>query len=259
MYSPLEKNIRNFLEPHSIENVERKVITPQPPPIKKEEEWETIDEGTIIYPMPKKETTLSKHHIDQGYTTDLDDQNVWGDIIKYERDTDVVDMVEDQQEYKTAEFYRKLGEKGEPDFKWLIDNVVAGSAHPFYCLKKDNLDYLRKAGFKAILTVFEEPLQKHHIEGFEYKFIPTVDGRSPELIEACDFIQKMYAKKYPVLVHCFHGLGRTGTVLAAYLLYNTYNHMNGEEAIEFVRDTYDPNAIETQWQTKAIHKLHLSI
>ena len=49
-----------------------------------------------------------------------------------------------------------------------------------------------------------------------------------------------------VLVHCVGGLGRTGTIVAAYL--KKYHKLSSQGAIEMVRKSRSPRAIETKVQ-----------
>jgi atypical dual specificity phosphatase len=102
---------------------------------------------------------------------------------------------------------------------WVIENVLAHSEYPH----REDLDILYKKGIRAIVSLEDRPDTHIVIEkGFEYleEYIedyigtPTID----QLTKINEFIDLMIIEKKPVLVHCFVG-GRSGTVLAAYLIY----------------------------------------
>lgn len=111
-------------------------------------------------------------------------------------------------------------------FYWLIPGVLAGSRRPGG-RGGDRLDaelrWLRAQGIAAILTLTEQPLDplvasEHE---FELLHLPVIDLTPPtaeQLSLALQFIDRQRAQDRPVLVHCLAGQGRTGTVLAAYLI-----------------------------------------
>lgn len=279
MYNNFERNIRHYPKPSTY----KPIILPASMP---RDGWESIDSPTeklreataAIEDVPKqsqgrnerlqwpdggmnivptedqpKQATRKIHSI--GFDEDpTDDQNNWGagDTIetpeKIVQNTDGVYRLE-----RDAKYYYNTFTEDTPKFTWLVPGIIAGGGHPIYFMQEDNLDYLRDAGFGAIVSCFEEPLPKEWLNDFEYLFLPTLDGYVNNLIEACEFIEKMEQKKVPIFIHCFAGHGRTGTILAAYLLYK--NYLTADEAIAYVRQKYDKRAIETIYQQNELYKL----
>ncbi len=61
-----------------------------------------------------------------------------------------------------------------------------------------------------------------------------------------------------ILVHCQKGLGRTGTILAA--IYMRQNNLyDADIAINYIRSTYSPHAIETKSQVESLVKFGASL
>jgi len=141
---------------------------------------------------------------------------------------------------------------GKPDnFSWLIENKLAGSAIP---TSNDEVQWAVGQGIKSIVTVREEPLDDTWVKNVNYLHVLSNDMHVPEfndLVYAVDFIHRRVTNNEPVLVHCLAGLGRTGTLLACYLI--KYQKMSANEATEKVREER-PGSIQSYPQEEIIFR-----
>ena len=146
---------------------------------------------------------------------------------------------------------------GRPDnFSWLIKNKLAGSAIP---TSIKEIDWVIEQGVKSIVTIREEPLDDDWIKNVNYLHVMSNDMGVPEfddLTFAVDFINRRLNDKEPVMVHCLAGQGRTGTILASYLV--KYENMSADEAIEKVREIR-PGSIQSYPQEEIIFRFEKSL
>lgn len=139
------------------------------------------------------------------------------------------------------------------NFSWLLPDEIAGMARPASSVY--DFEFLKEWGIDAIVSLTEHPLQKALIEefGFEYKHVPVEDLTAPSLQQIDEFVEfttRMKALGKKVVVHCEAGIGRTGTMLACYLVHKGYKAM---EAIEEVRRKR-PGSIETPEQEEIVKR-----
>ena len=127
-----------------------------------------------------------------------------------------------------------------PRFKWLVPGRIAGAPHPDLSGGLVAVaPFLRAQGIGAIITLFEKPLEPNPAElGFQYLFVETPNFRPPsDLGSVLAFIETQLERSRGVLVHCFAGIGRTGTILAAWLIRQA-PELSAEAAIARIRDEY---------------------
>ena len=146
---------------------------------------------------------------------------------------------------------------GRPDkFSWLIENKLAGSGIP---TSIDEVEWAIKQGVKSIVTIREEPLDESWIKDVNYLHILSNDMGVPEfndLVYAVDFIHRRITSNEPVMVHCLAGMGRTGAILACYLI--KYQKMSASEATEKVREER-PGSIQSYPQEEIIFRFEKSL
>ncbi len=139
------------------------------------------------------------------------------------------------------------------NFSWLIEGEIAGMAKPASSVY--DFEYLKEKGFEAIVSLTEFPLSEVLIEefGFSVKHIPVRDFEAPTLEQIEDFVafaENARSEGKKLVVHCDAGIGRTGTVLACYLVSKGYN---AADAIEEVRSKR-PGSLETNEQEEVVLK-----
>ena len=141
---------------------------------------------------------------------------------------------------------------GKPDnFSWLIENKLAGSAIP---TSIDEVQWAIEQGVKSIVTIREDPLDDDWVKDVNYLHVSSNDMGVPEFADltfAVDFIHRRITNSEPVMVHCLAGMGRTGTLLACYLI--KYQKMSANEATEKVRRER-PGSIQSYPQEEIIFR-----
>lgn len=130
------------------------------------------------------------------------------------------------------------------NFGW-FNGQIAASGRP---VSRSQLEYVAAQGINAVLSLTEEPIPPELLEGLglEYHHVPMRNHAMPDaetLGRAVRLLVDLTASGKRVLVHCAAGQGRTGTVLAAYLMLT--EGIPPEEAIARVRSVR-PGSIEPE-------------
>ncbi len=136
-------------------------------------------------------------------------------------------------------------------FNWMVPNELAACVHP--SVSSLALAELRRYGFGLLVNLHERPNGPELVDSFGARelHLPVTDSLPPtqdQLDEAIAGIDSALADGQRVVVHCGAGLGRTGTLIAAYFV---RLGMTPEGAMERVRQLR-PGSIETAEQEEAI-------
>jgi atypical dual specificity phosphatase len=138
-----------------------------------------------------------------------------------------------------------------PDsFSWIDRPRLAAMAQP---ASLEEYQWLREQGIQFIVCLMEAPPRRAWVNdaGLFSLHIPIEDMTPPtqEQIDQCIAgIEKALANKLGVAIHCGAGLGRTGTMVACWLV---HTGLGAHDAMARVR-RLRPGSIETADQEDAI-------
>jgi atypical dual specificity phosphatase len=155
---------------------------------------------------------------------------------------------------------------------WVIPNTLAGMPMPFIHPERrmngggkledfaDDLLTLHSAGIRAVVSLLNLPNDEsvYREAGFTFLCLPIPDGGAPTLEQASEFIRFIETKQandQAVAVHCEAGLGRTGTMLAVFLI---SLGQTAAEAIRRVREV-EKSAVETERQIQFLENLAIEL
>jgi atypical dual specificity phosphatase len=117
----------------------------------------------------------------------------------------------------------------------------------------DELAWLRQQGIQVLISLTEDPVYRNWVNeaGLMALHVPVEDMQPPDqtqLDQCVSAIAKAGEQGIGAAVHCGAGMGRTGVVLAAYLV---SKGLSAQEAVSKVR-RLRPGSIETPEQVDAV-------
>lgn len=137
------------------------------------------------------------------------------------------------------------------NYSWVREGKLAGSGLP---ITEDEFKWVIDKGIRSIVTVREVPLPSKWFDGgdIDYLHLMVEDYGAPSmevLDETVDYIDEKIRTGKPVLVHCAAGKGRTGAVLAAYLIKK--ENLTAKQAIQKIR-LMRPGSVQSVTQETAL-------
>ncbi len=141
-----------------------------------------------------------------------------------------------------------------PGFSWVEKDILAAMARPGSQRDlEEDLAWLQSAGIRILVSLTEEPipgkvLEKYDMEGLH---LPVEDFTPPTLAQIDRFLEEVDRARLDgnaLGIHCTAGKGRTGTMLAAYLV---TRGLSAEEAIAQIRNLR-PGSVETPGQEERV-------
>lgn len=151
--------------------------------------------------------------------------------------------------------------RGPTGFRWVIPGKVAGTPMPGVVQDVDlDLAALRTVGITMLITLTEsdfpqDALRRH---GLRNLHLPIRDREPPTVAQIRMLIVRMAAmlKKGEVLaVHCLAGLGRTGTVLASWLI---QDGLTAQSALERIRKI-EPGYVQSREQEEFLNEVEADL
>jgi len=137
---------------------------------------------------------------------------------------------------------------GYLNFSWVLEGSLAGAEGP---KNRRDLMFLKLQDITAVIRMEEQTLSGESME-MEDLYEPVPDFNPPKLGQIERMVkwidEQIETWEHPVVVTCQAGLGRTGTILACYLVYVGYKP---ENAVKLVRELR-PGSIESKVQEEAV-------
>lgn len=132
---------------------------------------------------------------------------------------------------------------------WIIPELLLAISMP----SGDEFAALAELGITDVIALVENPPSTGAAlaAGLRYHHLYYRDMTAPSerlIVEFLGLVKKLFAKQGRIAVHCVAGLGRTGTLMACYLV---SEGMDAGEAIALVRANR-PGSIQTVEQEAAV-------
>ena len=162
-----------------------------------------------------------------------------------------------------APIRRSLSEATGPQgFYWAEQGKVGGLPRPGIVRDlRHDLEGLARLGVTLLITLEEThtvPLAQLRAAGIDHVLFPIPDMQVPTIgdtVELFGAVSRRVDEGAVVAFHCLAGLGRTGTLLASWLI---YCGASAPEALEFVRKA-QPRSVQSEAQEEFLDRFATAI
>lgn len=151
----------------------------------------------------------------------------------------------------------KLNQAAPSGFHWIIPGKLASCAAPgVFSPENYDLELLQSEGITHLMTLTRKTLDKDklHRYGLSNLHLPIYDKEAPSITQAHMLVRKMQtllSDDHVVALHCKAGLGRTGTVLACWLMHET--NLEVKDVLGRLR-SINPGYVSSQAQEKFLYQ-----
>lgn len=145
---------------------------------------------------------------------------------------------------------------GPRGFVWLIPGQLAGTPLPGVVSSvQHDLKGLKRVNVTALISLTSTPLDAAALAEYRMTahWFPIPDMGAPDMQmarEICTTIDRLRADNAVIAVHCRAGLGRTGTILVAYLIWRGQTAM---DALETAR-RFEPKWVQSETQIQFLER-----
>lgn len=145
---------------------------------------------------------------------------------------------------------------GPRNFLWLKKGILAGTPQPGIVTELEyDLKALQRVGVTKLITLLEKQLAPEPMKefGIDCLWFPINDMEAPTIEEAkmwCQRVERFMQDNEVIAYHCKAGMGRTGTMLTAQLI---WEGMGPLEALEKAR-MIEPRWVQSETQVKFLEE-----
>lgn len=150
---------------------------------------------------------------------------------------------------------------GPRNFLWLRKGELAGTPRPGLLIELDyDLAALKRVGITVLVSLTTVPIAPESLAEFGIRGVafPVKDMGVPDIeaaIELCGQVAKLVEQGEAVAMHCKAGMGRTGTMLAAQLIWEGNTAL---DALETVR-RIEPRWVQSEAQVSFLEEFALAV
>ncbi|MEJ2141300.1 MAG: ATP-binding cassette domain-containing protein [Gammaproteobacteria bacterium] len=150
---------------------------------------------------------------------------------------------------------------GPRNFLWLRKGQLAGTPKPGLLIDLNyDLAALQRVGVSVLVSLTTKPISQKSLEKFDLKGIafPIKDMGVPTIeaaMEFCEHMETLIEQGEAIAMHCKAGMGRTGTMLVAQMIWEGKSAL---DALETAR-SIEPRWVQSEEQVKFLEEFAYAV